>query len=436
MKQFYLILMVVCLPLFANAGLLNKIQHTGKHLPQTLSRDFRLSHEITSYKESGVWAPSSKNIVFYSNSHPAQADSIHSHLWDGSGWGVPMSFGYYQYNAAGMVTSAVMSMMMITDTGVQKIPFFRTEAFYDAQNRIIHYNMFTKNFYEEDYVTWIPEQRIHIAYLANDQFKMSSWEQDYLEEHMFYNSTFSFDDSGRITEELSYVSADSTDFVLDSKTETVYHPADNSTGADYISYISSFLGSSLSLMFWDMPILITSNTQYSREFGEWNPENRNVWEFDASLRRIRQDEDSYNGDDWTTDNRTLFTYNTNGTLETSIEQSGFTGAWTDETKTEFFWDGITGSEDLVQNVNPALQIKAWPMPFAESLNISTTAKSGTTSRISIYNSRGQLLREFTGLDNLVWDGKDSQGRDSANGIYFIRANQDNTSAVRKVIRVK
>ncbi len=436
MKRIYFILMVVCLPLFVHAGLLQRTLQARENHTKSQNRDFRLSHEITSYKESGVWTPSTKSIVFYSNSHPAQADSIHTHLWDGSGWGAPMTFGYYQYNAAGMVTNAVMSTMMITDTGVQKIPFFRTEAFYDAQNRIIHYNMFTKNFYDEDYVTWVPEQRMHITYLANNQFKMSSWENNFMQDPVFYNSTFNFDGSGRVIEELSYVSADSTEFSLESKIETAYHPADTSTGADYISYISSFLGSSLSLMYWDMPMLVTSNTEYSRDYEEWSPENRVVWEFDASLFRTRQNDETWNGDDWTTDYRTLYNYNSNGTLNNSIVQSGFTGAWADETKVEFFWDGITSSEDLVQDVSPALQLRTWPMPFSESLNISTTVKSGTTPKIGIYNSRGQLVREFTGLDNLVWDGKDAQGRDSANGVYFIRANQDNTSAVRKVIRVK
>ncbi|MDD3103309.1 MAG: T9SS type A sorting domain-containing protein, partial [Candidatus Cloacimonetes bacterium] len=76
------------------------------------------------------------------------------------------------------------------------------------------------------------------------------------------------------------------------------------------------------------------------------------------------------------------------------------------------------------------------MPFSESLNISTTAKSVGTPQISIYNSRGQIIREFTGSDQITWDGKDSRGRDSANGIYFIRAKQDKASAISKVIRVK
>ena len=115
---------------------------------------------------------------------------------------------------------------------------------------------------------------------------------------------------------------------------------------------------------------------------------------------------------------------------------GWAGLWEDDTKIEYFWEGYTSSEDLVHDVSPALKINAWPMPFKESLNISTSAKSGTTPEISIYNSRGQLVREFKGLNNLSWDGKDSLGRDSANGIYFIRAKQDRDSAVRKVIRVK
>lgn len=429
MKRIYTILMVVILPLFAHAGLLSRVQQLGNKLPKSPSRDFRLSEQIVSYSDDGTWTTTAKTMLHYSNIHPAQVDSLTTYNWDGESWGSPAGFTYNEYNAAGLLTSSIMMM----DNGVEMIGFIRTESFYDAQNRISHYNMFVIDFL--DFQTWNPAGRFHFVYGANTEFEIFMWDQDEGDD-LYSHSTFDYDSSGRIIQEYSYESPDSTNWVLDSKNEIGYHPQDNSTGADFINYLANAFGSNLFLMNWDMPILRQSDTSYLHEADGWTPDYRTLWEYDGSLRQIRQDDEDWAGGQWVANYRTSFYYDTNGNLSSSIEQSDYGDVLVDETKTEFFWEGFTSSEDLVQDVSPALQIQAWPLPFSESLNISTTAKSGAIPHISIYNSRGQLIREFTGSDKLTWDGKDSKGRDSANGIYFIRAKQDKASAVSKVIRVK
>ncbi|MCB5261564.1 MAG: T9SS type A sorting domain-containing protein [Candidatus Cloacimonetes bacterium] len=430
MKQIYTLFMVVLLPFLAHAGLLDRIQQLGNNFPKSPSRDYRLSHQISSDFEEGAWVPSAKSMLYYSDSHPAQPDSITMHMWEEGSWSAPVQYIYNEYNAAGMVTSSIMMM----NFGFETVPFFRSEAFFDAQNRIIHYNMFNIDF--EDMQTWVPVMREHFVYGPNTEFEIYSWENDEETGDYFSHSTFSYDSSGRFTQGLYYESPDSTNWVLDSKTDTVYHPQDNSTGADIISYFSNMFGSIFSLMIWDMPMMISSETSYLWENEDWTPDYRTVWEYDGSLRRIRQDDDYWQTDQWVTEDKTFYDYDANGNMASSVMQSDYTGTWEDESKTEYFWDSFVSNDDLVQDLSPALQITAWPMPFSGSLNISTTAKSGTTPQISIYNSRGQLIRKFTGLDKLIWDGKDSIGRDSANGIYFIRAKQDQASAVSKVIRVK
>ncbi len=431
MKQFYVLLMVVCLPLFAQAGLLNRFQRPGNSVPKSTSRDFRLSHQIMSDYENDLWTPSAKLLLHYSDIHPAQADSLTTHMWEDGGWAAPMQHVYNEYNAAGMVTSSVM-LMNFGDW--QMVPFFRSEAFYDAQNRIIHYNMFNIDF--QDMQTWIPGMRTHFVYGPNTEFEIFTWDNDEEDDKIFSHSTFDFDSSGRFTQELSYVSPDSTNWVLDTKNVTVYHPQDTSTGADIIRYFSDMYGSILFFIAWDMPMMVDSSTSYMWENEDWTPDYRTVSEYDGTLRRISENNDYWIVNQWVTEDRNTFEYDTNGNLIWSIMQSDYGDVWENESKTEYFWESLTSSEDLVQDINPALGIKAWPMPFSESLNISTTAKLAGTPKISIYNSRGQLIREFTDSDKIIWDGKDAQGRDSATGIYFIRAKQDKASAMSKVIRVK
>ena len=429
MKRMFIIFIVICLPLFAQAGLLSRIQQTGKNFPKSPNRDFRLTHEIMSDNEEGVWLPSAKTVPHYSNSHPSQVESIQMYSWDEGDWGAATMTLTYEYNAAGMVISSLMQM----DLGGQVIPFSRSESTFDAQNRITRYETYSIDFM--DFETWVPNSWDNFEYGPNHSLEMFSWENTG-GDNQYFHSTFDYDSSGRITEELSYASVDSEEWVFDTKDVLNYHPQDNSTGADYIAYLSKMYGSTVFLMDWNIPILITSATSSFWNGEIWISDYRSVWDYDGSLRRSLQTDEDWLGDGWIPTNKTVFHYDSNGNMASVIMQENFGGSWEDESKIEYFWEGYTSSEDLVQDVSPTLQIKAWPMPFAESLNISTSAKSGAIPQISIYNSRGQLVREFTGSEKLIWDGKDSQGRDSANGLYFIRANQNNSSAVRKVIRVK
>lgn len=431
MKQIYVLLLVVFLPLFAHAGLLDRAQQLGNNFPKSPSREFRLTHQISSYYEDGVSIQDLQTMFYYSNNHPAQVDSVLFYFWEENEWQGPESYIYPEYNAAGMVISNIMLM----DLGFQMFPVMRTESFFDAQNRITHFNIFNIDF--DDMQTWIPSSRNHMVYGQYPTFEVFGWDSGWGDSQNYYHGTFSYDSSGRFTEELTYDSPDSTNWVLSSKDVTVYHPQDTSTGADVINYISQMYGSILFMSDLDMPLMISSATSYLRENDSWIPDYRTIYEYDGSLRRIRQDEEYWDGDQWTAEDKVFFYYDTNGNLSSSIEQYSYAWGWEDATKTEYFWEGFTiSNEDLVQDISPALQIKAWPIPFVESLNISTSSKLGGIPQISIYNSRGQLIREYKDSDSVLWDGKDSQGRDSATGIYFIRAWQDKASAVSKVIRVK
>lgn len=430
MKQIYILFMVAFLPLFAQAGLLNRAQQFGINYPKSPNRDFRLDHYISSDKEEGLWIPSTKHVFNYSDIYPSRVESVHVHGWYENDWGDTEFYYYFEYNAAGLVTSSIIEAVM----GTEIIPYMRTENTFDAQNRITRWELFLIDFM--DFETWISKGWYNFEYGANNQLEIFSWGGSGDGYDQYSHSTFSYDSSGRITEELIYTSMDSENWSLEGKNVSTYHPQDNSTGADFIAYISGIYGAILLPTTLDMPILVASDTDYLWIDGNWVPEYRTMWEYDNSLRRIREDDDDWETDQWVTQRKNFFHYDANGNLSSNIEQEGYGGAWEDYSKIEYFWDSYTSSDDLVQEVIPAIEIKAWPMPFSESLNISTSAKSQGTPKISIYNSRGQMIREYIGSDQINWDGKDSQGRDSANGIYFIRATQDNASATTKVIRVK
>lgn len=62
--------------------------------------------------------------------------------------------------------------------------------------------------------------------------------------------------------------------------------------------------------------------------------------------------------------------------------------------------------------------------------------------VSIYNVKGQLVRNlysmdlYSGFKTMSWDGMDSNGREAAAGVYFIRVKIDRHEAVRKVVLLR
>ncbi|MDD4224725.1 MAG: FlgD immunoglobulin-like domain containing protein [Candidatus Cloacimonetes bacterium] len=82
----------------------------------------------------------------------------------------------------------------------------------------------------------------------------------------------------------------------------------------------------------------------------------------------------------------------------------------------------------------------YPNPFTHQASIELLSNTPTLRQIkvSIYNMRGQLVSELIredlsfGANVIVWDGKDSQGRDAAPGIYFFRV--DPGEGRREVLR--
>jgi len=61
--------------------------------------------------------------------------------------------------------------------------------------------------------------------------------------------------------------------------------------------------------------------------------------------------------------------------------------------------------------------------------------------ISIYNLKGQLVKRYPsnragkGDHSLIWKGDDSQGKQVATGIYFIRVESGRSVQTRKLVKL-
>jgi len=122
-------------------------------------------------------------------------------------------------------------------------------------------------------------------------------------------------------------------------------------------------------------------------------------------------------------------------------------------KTAAGWEAITNGELMIQcivengvagednyNVVPKVMVAAnYPNPFNQETTISySIPKSGKTT-LTIYNTKGQIVRTLTnsnlkaGSYQAVWNGKDRNGNAVANGIYYYKLINDNSSITKKML---
>ena len=83
-----------------------------------------------------------------------------------------------------------------------------------------------------------------------------------------------------------------------------------------------------------------------------------------------------------------------------------------------------------------------PNPFNPSTTISFSIPQDGKTRLTVYDIRGRLINVLmdgslpAGKHSVVWDGKGSDGRDSASGIYFLKLDSMGESHSRKITLMK
>ncbi|NOY60090.1 MAG: T9SS type A sorting domain-containing protein [Calditrichaeota bacterium] len=84
----------------------------------------------------------------------------------------------------------------------------------------------------------------------------------------------------------------------------------------------------------------------------------------------------------------------------------------------------------------------FPNPFNASTQIAYTLPNETDTYIAIFNSNGQLVREFrfdnqsAGRHTFTWDGNDTTGKTLASGIYVVQMRADDYKNTKKVVLLK
>ncbi|MCD6101648.1 MAG: T9SS type A sorting domain-containing protein, partial [Candidatus Cloacimonetes bacterium] len=105
------------------------------------------------------------------------------------------------------------------------------------------------------------------------------------------------------------------------------------------------------------------------------------------------------------------------------------------------FNAVAVDEHQTQNDNFIL-LKNYPNPFSTSTTISfsLTTENTEDTKISIYNLKGQLVKQFSIVNSqlsIEWDGKDFSGKSVSNGVYFYQLEANNfKSEIRKMILIR
>jgi len=100
-----------------------------------------------------------------------------------------------------------------------------------------------------------------------------------------------------------------------------------------------------------------------------------------------------------------------------------------------------GNDDPVVPMVTALY-QNYPNPFNPETTFNFSLKEAGKVRLDIYNLRGQLVRCLVngnlnrGIHNLVWNGKDTNGRSVGSGVYLYRLETKDYSSTRKAMLLK
>ncbi|MDP8267524.1 MAG: T9SS type A sorting domain-containing protein, partial [Candidatus Tenebribacter davisii] len=84
----------------------------------------------------------------------------------------------------------------------------------------------------------------------------------------------------------------------------------------------------------------------------------------------------------------------------------------------------------------------YPNPFNPTTTISYDLNNNSKVKLEIFNIKGQKVltledgEKIAGHHNIVWNGKDSEGRSVSSGVYFYKLDTEDYSSVKKMILMK
>lgn len=95
-----------------------------------------------------------------------------------------------------------------------------------------------------------------------------------------------------------------------------------------------------------------------------------------------------------------------------------------------------------ENLPNDFLLRSYPNPFTAQVRITVSAFTERTAayRFEIFTLHGARIRVLTATSSAhqistIWDGRDDDGREAANGVYFVRAQIGARNSVQKILKL-
>jgi hypothetical protein len=120
-----------------------------------------------------------------------------------------------------------------------------------------------------------------------------------------------------------------------------------------------------------------------------------------------------------------------------LVQWAFSGIWVYD-----FDYTVTDGDIVVESTKEAVLHSNFPNPFNPETTIMFSTENVYNVEINVYNVRGQRVRTLVndffeiGHHQVVWNGKDDNGRDVSSGVYLYQMIAGETTETRRMVLLK
>ncbi len=265
----------------------------------------------------------------------------------------------------------------------------------------------------------------------NQNLKLNRTVIKQLNPQKWWDSCFTLDDLGRRVEELQLCSSDSLTWVNSRRNQYFYSGEQFGPGYQFENnslllpeYILNAFTACVPYMndIWIISHVIHSGANSA---GIWYPPE--TWDYNTLV------------DDDQVVVSTMWGYNvfnSAGLLTTAAVPAG-----EGVPSYDFYYAQTTGSSAEEDLLPPAKNLSVWPNPVRRDATLRFPEKASGPVTLSVYNIRGQLVKQeichpTTGDNGTSWQALDAHGNVLQNGIYLIRAQGEGFDQSARIMVLK
>ena len=127
--------------------------------------------------------------------------------------------------------------------------------------------------------------------------------------------------------------------------------------------------------------------------------------------------------------------------EAPTRPAGWEWQWNPDNR-PVVWGHVVSEDDIVESVYVSSLLGNYPNPFNPETVVRYTVVNDAFVTIEIYNIKGQKVRSLVndfvnrGKHDVVWNGRDHDGRKVSSGLYFYKMTAGKYQSVRRMVLMK